>query len=121
MIVKSLDNALYVVEDLEEAIRFYRDVLALKLKFKTKNYAELDTGNSAIALLKRGTSWEDQDVPVIGGNAVICFETENIETTKAQLEAKGAKILGDIFEDEHIRLLVFEDLYGNHMHIYEPK
>ncbi|MFQ5950829.1 MAG: VOC family protein [Candidatus Geothermarchaeales archaeon] len=50
MIVRRPDSALYIVEDLEEGICFYRDVLGHELSLKTENYAELNTGNSAIAL-----------------------------------------------------------------------
>ncbi|MFQ5950830.1 MAG: VOC family protein [Candidatus Geothermarchaeales archaeon] len=55
------------------------------------------------------------------GNAVVCFETDDIKKAKRELERNGAEILGGVFEDEHICLLVFEDLYGNHLHIFERK
>jgi catechol 2,3-dioxygenase-like lactoylglutathione lyase family enzyme len=126
MSIGKLDNVLYVVRDLDEAIRFYRDALGLKVKLKAKNYAELvpDGGDGSVALLKRQyvyNVFEYQDLPEIGENGVTTFETDDIEEARRELDAKGVRILGDTFEDQYIRLFVFQDLYGNNLHVFERK
>lgn len=47
------DYAILIVEDLDRALRFYTDVLGLRLGHRSGDYAQLDTGATRLGLYTR--------------------------------------------------------------------
>ena len=47
------DYMILIVEDLDRALRFYTEVLGLRLGHRSGNYAQLDTGATRLALYTR--------------------------------------------------------------------
>ncbi len=47
------DYVILIVEDLDRALRFYTDVLGLRLGHRSGDYAQLDTGTTRLALYTR--------------------------------------------------------------------
>ncbi len=48
------DYVILIVEDLDRALRFYTDVLGLRLGHRSGDYAQLDTGATRLGLYTRG-------------------------------------------------------------------
>ena len=48
------DYVILIVEDLDRALRFYVDVLGLRLGHRSGDYAQLDTGATRLGLYTRG-------------------------------------------------------------------
>ena len=106
-----------VVKDLEEAIKYYTEVVGLELLEKTPEYgwAELSGPEGA----KLGIAQESEMNPVKAGqNAVMAIRVADIEAAREEMVKKGAVMLGEI-EDipGHVRMQTFRDASGNMMQL----
>src|SRR5215831_5314411 len=68
------------VSDMDRSVRFYRDVLGLKLKFQSPDWSEFDLGPNTLALHGGGTpapppSGKEQ----LAGRASIGFNVEDLD------------------------------------------
>ena len=111
-----LDHVYYWVSDLDRAVKFYEDVLGLRLlRRDAGNWAELDAGGVRLAL---HGAIEGRPLEVGGATAV--FRVEDLDAAKAELEGKGAPF------DEHVgevqgfaRFASMRDPDGNPVQIIE--
>jgi methylmalonyl-CoA/ethylmalonyl-CoA epimerase len=91
---------------IEESVALYRDVLgatriheAFDLPAQKVRVCFVDTPNSQIELLE--PLGEDSPIAKFleknpaGGQHHVCFEVPDIHEAKAEMEAKGAKVLGE--------------------------
>lgn len=95
MLNRLLKTILYV-QDMDAQVRFYRDVLGLKIKFPdnltsydNEFWVEFETGQCSLVLHGGGQKRLSADTPKLA------FEVADIETARATLLQRGAKI-GDI-------------------------
>ena len=95
-------NVRLLVGDSAAAIRFWRDVMGLRMTFgdETMGYAYFDTGNAGLELLSRdgfATSLgEATPTPMpVGHQAVIVFRVDEVDATYADLVKRGAKAVAD--------------------------
>lgn len=115
--ITGLHHFSFTVTDLERTIKFYRDVLGMELKSKSENkYETLGTAlfgtkwgvtqakaHLTLAVMKLGDlqiefiEYKDPKVqpyhknPSIAGSAHIAFRVDDIEKTRAKLEAAGVE------------------------------
>ena len=89
------DYAILIVEDLDRALRFYTDVLGLRLGHRSGEYAQLDTGATRLGLYTRdamaktlGMSLKPpaQDAP----GFEIGFKVPDVGAAFAELVERGA-------------------------------
>lgn len=116
---KQVDDVFFNVDDMEKAVAFYRDRLGLAVKYESADWVELDAGNVAIALRRYGSGPEGRPELGVGEGATLVFEVDDIEATKAELEDKGIRFIGGVFEYGTVKLAAFEDLNGNVLQIYQ--
>jgi catechol 2,3-dioxygenase-like lactoylglutathione lyase family enzyme len=116
---KKVDDVFFNVDDMDRAVAFYRDKLGLAVKHQSADWVELDAGNVTIALRRFGSGPEGRPELAVGEGATLVFEVDDLEAAKAELEGKGVKFIGDLFEYGSVRLAAFEDLNGNVLQIYE--
>lgn len=116
---KKVDDVFFNVDDMEKAVAFYRDKLGLPVKYESADWVELDAGNVTIALRRFGSGPEGRPELGVGEGATLVFEVDDLEATRAELQAKGVEFLGGIFEYGAVRLAAFEDLNGNVLQIYQ--
>jgi catechol 2,3-dioxygenase-like lactoylglutathione lyase family enzyme len=116
---KKVDDVFFNVDDMDQAVAFYRDTLGLPLKYQSADWAEFDAGNVTIALRRFGSGPEGRPELGVGEGATLVFEVDDIEATKAGLEAKGVTFIGGVFEYGAVKLAAFEDLKGNVLQIYQ--
>lgn len=92
MQIKNLDHIVIVVSDVEEALKFYCDILGMRLAQKD-GHISLNFGSQKINLHR----FEGEFLPVAKhptkGSADICLIVENnIEDVRSELLAKGVEI-----------------------------
>ena len=115
---KKVDDVFFNVDDMEKAKAFYRDKLGLAVKYEAADWVELDAGNVTIALRRYGSGPEGRPELGVGEGATIVFEVDDIAAVKKDLEAKGIKLIGGVFEYGSVKLAAFEDPNGNVLQIY---
>ncbi len=114
-----VDDVFFNVDDMERALAFYRDTLGLPVEYESEDWVELDAGNVTVALRRYGSGPEGRPELGVGEGATLVFEVDDIEAAKAELEDKGVRFIGGIFEYDRVRLAAFEDLNGNVLQIFE--
>ncbi len=105
--VKRIDHIAIVVQDVDEALTVYRDVLGLPVQLISEEPAEkvkiafmpMPEGNSEIELIEPTT--DDSGVAKYlakrgEGMHHVCVEVDDIESTVADLKAKDLEVLGEV-------------------------
>ena len=120
MAIQSFDLAWIVVKDLQKSIQFYTEIVGMELKelHEEFGWAELSGSEGGARL---GLSQENnKEVLSAGQNAVITLSVKNLLTAKAEMEKKGASMVGDIMEIPHVvKLQMVKDLSGNFFQLVE--
>lgn len=120
MDVKSIDMVWIVVKDLKEAIKFYSEVVGLKLMelHEQFGWAELEghSGGSRLGLAQASYNGDMK----AGQNAFVTFTVENLEVAKSRVAAQGAQCVGDVQEiPGHVKLQMVADRDGNQFQLVE--
>jgi len=103
---------------IEKSVALYRDLLgatkiheAFDLPAQGVRVCFVDTPNSQIELLEplgeNSPITKFLEKNPAGGQHHICFEVPNIHDAKAEMEAKGAKVLGEPRIGAHGTLVIF--------------
>jgi predicted enzyme related to lactoylglutathione lyase len=79
-----LNYAIKFVSDMDAAVRFYRDMLGLKLGFQSPFWSEFETGDTKLAL--HPASAENP-----AGTVQLGLGTDDIDAFHADAEAKGIR------------------------------
>lgn len=120
MSIKSIDMTWIVVSDLKTAVKYYTEVVGLKLHQFAEEFgwAEL-AGKDGGAQL--GLAQNASHCPIKPGqNAVITLTVDSVQDQKKRLSAKNVTFLGDIIEvPGHVKLLLCEDTDGNKFQLVE--
>jgi lactoylglutathione lyase len=89
------DYVVLIVEDLDRALKFYADILGLRLGHRSGEYAQLDTGSTRLALYTReamsktlGIALQRPDVDAAAFE--IGFKVKDVDTAFAELVQRGA-------------------------------
>jgi predicted enzyme related to lactoylglutathione lyase len=93
------------VEDLDAAVRFYRDALGLPLKFRDgERFCALDAGGLTLALAAAGERIVDAPA--------LAWRVDDIDAEVARLVAAGAQITSPVEQGPHERRAVLRDPAG---------
>jgi predicted enzyme related to lactoylglutathione lyase len=97
---------LHPVEDLDAALRFYRDGLGLPIKFRDgERFVALDAGGLTLALAAAGERVVD--------TPALAWSVDDIEATVARLVAAGALIVSPMEKGPHEWRAVLRDVAGH--------
>ena len=119
--MKLLGNELswIVVKDIEQALKFYTQVLGFKLDSyeKAHKWAELSSPKGAIL----GICEENLQYGMKAGtNAVATLTVMNIEEAREHLKKNGVHLEGEIMEvPGHVKMQTFKDRDGNTFQLAE--
>jgi len=114
--IDDLDYVSVPVEDLSDAVRFYRDVLGLRLQYEIpRRWAEFSVGSTRLALYPKE---EDE-----GRGGDVAFRVNDLDKEVSRLEACKVVFSHGIeaFEvpDRKGRLARFRDPSGNRLELVE--
>lgn len=90
------DYLILIVEDLDRALRFYVDVLGLRLGHRSGEYAQLDTGTTRLALYTRSAMAKTLGMALNppSSNAPgfeVGFKVQDVDAAFSELIARGAQ------------------------------
>ena len=107
------------VTDMDRAVKFYTDILGLKLMQRFGNHwASVAAGQLAIGLHPAS----GQNPAGRDGSTTIGLMVEGkIDDAVSTLKQKGVKFRGPVAEDDAGRFVYFEDPDGNSMYIIEVR
>ena len=116
MTLGPLDHVYYWTSDMDRAVKFYEDVVGLRLLRREEgNWAEFEAGPVRLAL--HGAI---EGRPLEPGGATAVFAVADLDETRTELEGRGAEF------DEHVgevqgfaRFATFRDPDGNAVQLIE--
>jgi predicted enzyme related to lactoylglutathione lyase len=101
---------------MDRAVRFYRDVLGLKVDSQDDDWSEIDANGLKLGLNGREGAGSSAD-----GGAVITFQPDGgIDAEVEALQGKGVEFTGGISDHEWGRIAPFKDSEGNDLQFYVP-
>ena len=101
-----LSYAIEFVGDMDRAVKFYRDVVGLPLKFQSPDWSEFSTGETTLALHPAS----DKNP---AGKVEIGFEVPDLQKFYDEMRAKGVKFPMAPKKQEYGGILAqFEDSEG---------
>lgn len=120
MQVKEIGLAWIVVKNIKAAIRYYTEVVGLKLMEFNEQYgwAELEghEGGSRLGIAQENP----KEAISAGQNAVVTFTVGSVDKAKADMVKKGAKLDGETIEiPGHVKMQTVIDQDGNRFQICE--
>lgn len=111
--MNNYDNYFLPVDDMEEAKKYYEEVLGLEKKFdfSDKGMVAYNVGDEEPAIiLKDKKKFENLKL-------TIWFEVENVEQSYKEMQANGIKFLSQPFKIGTGNAVEFEDPFGNRLGI----
>jgi lactoylglutathione lyase len=110
-------NVTLMVADMDDAVRFYTEVLGLELAFRGGDHWAMVTGPGlTIGLHPKGEHGRAPE-PDRGPGVSIGFEVEDLAEARARLEAEGISFEGS--PDEFVKLAYFHDPDGTTLYLMQ--
>jgi catechol 2,3-dioxygenase-like lactoylglutathione lyase family enzyme len=109
----------YSTQNLEQALKFYRDILGLKLLVQTEEWVEFEVGGQRLAL-RLVDPWTASAEPPSTNSAMIWLEACPIEKTIEILKSKKVIFINDLEVFSYGKTAIFKDPDGNPIGLYEP-
>ena len=114
--ILGIQDVYYNVQDMDRAVRFYRDVLGLTVLATNPYWTSLDVGGQRF-----GLHWsEGGPIPPVPrddhgahAGATVTFKVADVAAAHAKLTAAGVKFLSGVTKNPWGTLAVFEDPDGN--------
>lgn len=123
MSAKSIELAWIVVKDFKAAVKFYTEVVGLKLVEMNEEWGWAELAGHDGEGMKLGIAQQNPkcDEPVQPGhNAVLTFTVDNLEKENKNLLKQGIKLIGPIQEvPGHVKLQTVRDTEGNYFQLVE--
>ncbi len=121
-LVTGVDFVSVPTGDLAASVEFYGDTLGLRrsVYMPDRNFAEFETGNLTLSVVHA----EKMGIPHCVNQNAIALHVDDVEATRATLEARGVSFQGDTFDTSVCHMAFFTDPYGNALmlhHRYAPR
>ncbi len=118
-------NVRYMVDDVDEAIAFYTDLLGFELLTNASPaFADVRRGHLRLLLAgptsSAGRPMPDGTKPGPGGWNRIHFVVDDIDTEVARLRDVGARFRNDIIEGPGGKQILLEDPSDNVVELFQP-
>ena len=110
-----------LVEDLESAEAFYKNVLGMEVTLRGPRSIYLDAGPVKLELIRLEAFEGDERLGKPGIHH-LSFKVDNIEAEAEELRKKGAHFIRDPFERvEGLKLAFFDGLNGVNLQLFDDK
>jgi catechol 2,3-dioxygenase-like lactoylglutathione lyase family enzyme len=112
----------YIVDDVDEAVRFYRDRLGFAVEMHNPSkFAALSLGDLRLLLNVpgAGSAGKAGGDPKPGGWSRFQIETDDLDAMIARLREAGATFRGETAEAGAGRQILLEDPSGNVVELFE--
>jgi catechol 2,3-dioxygenase-like lactoylglutathione lyase family enzyme len=113
-LIGKLNSIVLAVKNMDKSLKFYRDVLGMKVEEKSAEWSELKAGNFYIGLY-RGKP----DRP--SGGMLPVFEVQDIQKTARELKKRKVKFVDDPYEEDFGFLAIFQDPDGYCYELFQEK
>ncbi len=122
MTTLGLELAWIVVDDLKKAVKFYTEVVGLKLMEldEAHGWAELEgqEGGAKLGIAQKNPT--DKEGNQSGQNAIVTFTVDNLEASVKHVVAKGASLIGAIQEvPGHVKMQTVQDIDNNRFQLVQ--
>lgn len=109
------------VIDMKRAVRFYRDILGLKLLFEGPDWSEFSIGGQRLAL-KAGKEPQGKapQEKARSTEVVVHLTARPMEDRVEVLKKRGVRFNDSVKSFSYGKLVQFEDSEGNALGLYEP-
>lgn len=107
------------VQDLEQAIVFYRDVMGFHLRRSNNDWAVFDAGGGALFELSRGGTMNLAAKTAAQQSLVVGFKVDNLPETVKKLKERGVYFMGEMEAYKSSRWIKFVDREGNVLELKE--
>ena len=114
----------YIVDDVERAIGFYRDLLGFRVEMHpAPGFAALARGDLRLYLNAPGAGGAGRagGAPEPGGWNRFQLEVQDLEASLRALREAGASFRGDRVEGQGGAQILVEDPSGNVVELFEPR
>ena len=124
MHTKSIGLAWIAVKDFKKAVKFYTEVVGLKLIEMNEEWgwAELE-GHECHSGMRLGIAQariEGEDPVNPGQNAVMTFTIDNLDNAIKNMQSKGAHLIGEVeVIPGHVKMQGVRDIDGNFIQMVE--
>jgi catechol 2,3-dioxygenase-like lactoylglutathione lyase family enzyme len=118
-------NVRYMVDDVDEAVAFYTELLDFEVITKASPaFADVKRGNLRLLLAgplsSAGRPMPDGTKPGPGGWNRIHFIVDDIDAEVARLRDVGARFRNEILEGPGGKQILLEDPSGNVVELFQP-
>lgn len=119
-------NVRYIVDDVDQAIPFYTDLLGFKVEMHpAPGFASLSRGDLQLLLNRPGAggagqAMPDRQLPTPGGWNRIQIEVEDLEAMVEKLRRSGARFRNAIVSGNGGKQILIEDPSGNPIELFQP-
>ena len=118
-------NVRYMVDDVEESIAFYTELLGFELLTSAAPaFADVKRGNLRLLLSgpksSAGRPMQDGATPVPGGWNRIHFIVDDVDTEVGRLRDAGASFRNDVVEGPGGKQILLQDPSGNVVELFQP-
>ncbi len=123
MHAKSIELAWIIVKDLKKAVKFYTEMVGLKLLEMNEEWgwAELkgyEGDGMRLGIAQQRLKGQDPIEP--GQNAVVTFTVDNIEKAIEHMQKQGVSLVGEIeVVPGHVKMQSVRDTEGNFIQLVE--
>lgn len=114
MAVKKFSSAYYVVNNMDQAVNFYQDILGLDVKFRDGDrWTQFDVNGVGVALADPS---EGSVLP--GGGATVVLEVDDLGEMREKLTQNGVKVNDTVDMGGHGQYFTAVDPAGNIVQIF---
>lgn len=117
----------YIVDDVDEAIAFYTQLLGFELVMHpAEAFAMLTCGDLRLVLSRPGggpgggQAMPDGTLPAPGGWNRFALEVDDLASLVDDLRGRGVRFRSDVVEGVGGRQVIVEDPSGNPVELFEP-
>jgi catechol 2,3-dioxygenase-like lactoylglutathione lyase family enzyme len=112
--VERVDFVSFLTQDIQQAKRFYTDVLGLELETEGESDLELRCGQVTLDIFDPSSIGQ----PFAPSPAGLALRVRDVDAARAELEAKGVQFDGETIETSVCRQAWFKDPDGNSLMLH---